>query len=116
MDAITDIISHFIVAAIFIVAIIMSFWLLKKLYGGRFTSAIPYFLIGISLLLGLVILDQIDLIYPSLNLGSDAYMHGVQLLQVVALIFFIKALYEIYQARFATEGFFELESKKGGRR
>ncbi len=113
MDIITEVVSHVIVAIVFIVAMTQGFGLLKKLYGGRFTSAIPYFLIGISLLLGMVIMDLVDLIYPALNSTlSDAYPHGIQVLQLVATMFFIKTLYEIYQARFATEGFMSFGGKK----
>lgn len=113
MEIITEVIAHFIIAIVFIFAMWQGFSLLKKLYGGRFTSAIPYFLIGISLLLGMVIMDLVDLIYPALNSAvSDAYPHGIQLLQLVATLFFIKTLYEIYQARFATEGFMSFGGKK----
>lgn len=117
MDIITELISHLIVAIVFIVAMVMGFRLLKKLYGGRFTNALPYLLVGISLLLGMVILDQVDMIYPALNSDlSDAYAHGLQLFQLVSTIFFIKALYEIYQARFVTEGFVGFEEKRGGKK
>jgi TRAP-type C4-dicarboxylate transport system permease small subunit len=117
MDAITELIAHFFVAVVFLVAMIVGFKLIRRLYGGRFTSAIPYLLIGITLLLGMVILDQVDVLMPSLNSDvSDAYPHGIQVLQLVATIFFIKALYEIYQARFATEGFLAFEEKKGGKK
>lgn len=117
MDVITELVSHLIVAIVFIIAMVLGFKLLKKLYGGRFTSAIPYLLIGISLLLGMVILDQVDIMYPVLNSGSsDAFGHGIQLVQLVATMFFIKALYEIYQARFATEGFLEFDQNKGAKK
>lgn len=116
MNVLTELVSHLIVGIIFIVAMTMGFRLLKKLYGGRFTTAIPYLLIGISLLLGMVVLDQVDVLYPSLNSGtSDAYGHGIQVLQLISTLFFIKALYEIYQARFATEGFIDF-SIKGGKK
>ena len=38
---------------------------------------------------------------------SAGFIHGVQMVQLVAGIFFIKALYEIYNSRFATEGFMQ---------
>lgn len=115
MNELTELIGHLIIAVIFLVAMILGFKLLKKLYGGRFTTAIPYLLIGISLLFGMVILDQVDVVYPSLNSDiSDAYSHGIQILQLVATIFFIKALYEIYQATFATEGFLNIQT--GGKK
>lgn len=117
MNVLTELVSHLIVGIIFIIAMTMGFRLLKKLYGGRFTTAIPYLLIGIFLLLGMVLLDQVDVFYPSLNSdSSDAYGHGIQILQLISTLFFIKALYEIYQARFATEGFIDFSSTKGGKK
>jgi len=101
----------------FLIATIMCFRLVKKLYGGRFTSALPYLLIGIFLILGMQTIHLMEGFFSILE-ESMPFMMGIQMLQLVAGIFFIKALYEIYQSRFATEGFlgFEEKTKLGGKK
>lgn len=91
------------IIVVFAIAAVMAFRLSKKLYGGRFTNALPYLMIAIVLLLAMPVLHWIGHL---LDLGhSMDFMFGMQSLQILAGIFFIWALYNIYQTRFATEGF-----------
>ena len=102
--AIFDLIVDILIIIVYLAATIMGYRILKKIYGGRFTSSIPYFMMGIVLIFGMVVLEQADLIFPALE-GSDLFRHSIQTMQLVAGVFFISALYQMYQVRFATEGF-----------
>ncbi len=99
---------HAIAMIVYVIAIIMCYRLSKKLYGGRYTSSLPYFLASMSLFLGMVILDQVDLFFSELN-SSSAYLYSIQALQLMAGVFLILALYQIYQLRYMTEGFKEVK-------
>lgn len=109
-----ELIIHILLIIIFGIAAIMCFKLVKKLYGGKFTSSLPYLLMAIILIFVMVCFHILDIFVPLLE-ESSIYLHSIQALQLVAGFFLIKALYEIYQSRFATEGFmsFEPESKGG---
>lgn len=110
-----ELIVHSLLAVVYLTAMIMGYRLIKRLYGGKFTSALPYFLIGISLIFGLIVLDVLDIIFYVLE-SSELYAHSILVIQVLAGFFFILALYQIYQARFATEGFIGFDADKGGKR
>jgi hypothetical protein len=86
------------------ITLIIGFRIVKKLYGGRFTNALPYLLMAIALLFGMEVLCLFGDIYQPLG-ESLFFAHGIQMLQLVAGVFFITALYQIYQSRFATAGF-----------
>lgn len=86
------------------ITLVIGLRVVKKLYGGRFTNALPYLLMGIALLFGMEVLCLFGDIYQILG-ESLFFTHGIQMLQLVAGVFFISALYQIYQARFATQGF-----------
>lgn len=86
------------------ITLIIGFRVVKKLYGGRFTNALPYLLMAIALLFGMEVLCLFGDIYGAIG-ESLFFAHGIQMLQLVAGVFFISALYQIYQSRFATAGF-----------
>lgn len=86
------------------ITLYIGFKLVKKLYGGRFTNALPYLLIAISLLFGMEVLCLFGDIYPAIG-DAALFSRGLLMLQLFAGVFFISALYNIYQTRFATEGF-----------
>lgn len=90
-------------AVVFGIAAVMCFKLVKKLYGGRFTAVLPYLLMAVVLLFGMQILDIIRDLNPVID--THLYLHGMQVLQLLAGFFLISALYQVYQVRFATEGF-----------
>lgn len=93
-----------IIVTIFGVALYMGFNLVKKLYGGRFTSALPYLLMAVALLFCMEVLCLFGDFYTAIG-ETTLFAHGIQMLQLVAGVFFISALYQIYQARFAMSGF-----------
>lgn len=93
-----------VAVVVFGIAAVMTFKLVKKLYGGRFTAVLPYLLMAVMLLLGMQVLCLIGDFARTLG-ESALYLHGIQVLQLLAGFFLISALYQIYQVRFATEGF-----------
>lgn len=93
-----------IILIIFGIALYMGFKLVKKLYGGRFTSALPYLLMAIAMLFGMEALCLFGDFYGVVG-ETPLFAHGIQMLQLLAGVFFISALYQIYQTRFATAGF-----------
>lgn len=91
---------------VFGVAAVMCYRLVKKLYGGKFTSVLPYLLMAVVLLLGMQVLHLMgEFLGIYLAESSHLYQQGIQVLQLLAGFFFISALYHLYQVRFATEGF-----------
>ena len=110
-----ELIVHSLLAVVYIIAMVLCYRLIKKLYGGKFTSSLPYLFIGISLFLGLIVLDVLDVIFYVLE-SSELYAHSIMAIQVLAGFFFIKALYEIYQSRFVTEGFIGFSEAKERRK
>ena len=93
-----------ILVIIFGIALYLGFKLVKKLYGGRFTNALPYLLMAISMLFGMDVLCLFGDFYSVVG-ETPIFAHGIQMLQLLAGVFFISALYQIYQTRFATAGF-----------
>jgi len=102
----------------FLIASIMGFRLVRRLYGGRFTSALPYLLIGIFLILGMQVIHLVLEPFSPVLEESMYFMFALNGLQIIAGVFFVLALYQIYQSRYATEGFmnidFEKNKKKSG--
>jgi hypothetical protein len=110
-----EIIAHIVALIVYVLVGIKSFVMVKKLYGGVYSNALPYFVLGIFSMLGLIILDQVDIVFAVLN-TSDVWAHSVQALQLVSGLFFIKALYEVYKVRYAISGFIDMkEAKSGGK-
>jgi len=96
--------------AILAVGLAMGFSTTRKLYGGAWTSALPYGFIGIALIMLMFVIGMLS---DALYLSPDNYdlVHNVvmQTIQLVAGMFFFKGVYEVYMARFATEGFMARE-------
>lgn len=99
-----ELIFHVATAVVFLVAIILTYSLVRKLYGGKMTNSLPYLMMGVVLLFGMVVLDLFDVLYPVLD-GSEAYLHASQILQLLGGFFILKALYLIYQNKYLTAGF-----------
>jgi TRAP-type C4-dicarboxylate transport system permease small subunit len=112
-----EIIIHLIMLGVYTYAFAYAYQLVKKLYGGKCTEALPYLLMGIALIFGMSLLHLVDVISPILD-GSEAYLYSAQMLQLLAGFFFLNALYKIYQSRYATEGFLNFEEPvtKGGKK
>jgi hypothetical protein len=87
------------------IASYISFDLAKKLYGGKFTAAIPYIVTGTILLATIPLLDLIGNQLSITDVVS--FSLGVSSLQVLAGIFFMSAMYRIYQIQFLTYGYVE---------
>jgi len=92
------------------VGLAMGFNTTRKLYGGAWSSALPYGFIGVALIMLMFVIGMASDIA---GLSPDNYyiVHNVvmQVIQLVAGVFFFKGVYEVYMARFATEGFMRRE-------
>ena len=78
----------------------------RKLYGGRFTAALPPLLGAITLLA----LQQMLTTFFALMGGvhaDKAVVFSLHTLQVLAGILLLQAMYLVYQISFATAGFLE---------
>ena len=103
IDNIVDIIA----ILISIYSLYLGFKLTKKLYGGKFTSVLPP-LIGSFALIFLKAIFEIvfETLLPELS-ESLIFVFSIQMLQIMAGILMITALYQLYQVSFATAGFIE---------
>ena len=103
IDNIVDIVA----ILISIYSLYLGFKLTKKLYGGKFTSVLPP-LIGSF---GLIFLKAVfEIVFETLlpELGEGLiFVFSIQMLQIVAGILLLNALYQLYQVSFATAGFIE---------
>jgi hypothetical protein len=105
---------HFIDNIIDIIAIVISIYTLylgfrvtKKLYGGKFTSVLPPLMGSFALIFLKAILEIIFETFVHELSESLIFTFSIQILQVVAGILLINALYQLYQVSFATAGFIE---------
>ena len=88
------------------VGLAMGFGATRKLYGGAWTSALPYGFIGIALIMLMFVIGMLsDAVYLSPGNYELVHMVVMQVIQLMAGMFFFKGVYEVYMARFATEGF-----------
>ncbi len=107
-------IIHLVSALLFISSTVVAFQIAQNFKGGKFTSAIPYLLLATALIGGMEIIHFIREFIPSLH--NLYFEYGIQVVQLTSGIFFVMALYRIYQIRYSTEGFVAMEDKKDGRR
>lgn len=73
-----------------------------SLYKGKFGISVPYFVMSSFILLGMVILEFLNKISPSI-LSLTVISEVVQILQIAAGIFLILGLYKIFESRFALD-------------
>lgn len=100
-----DLILDFILVVLFGYSFYLGFVITKKLYGGRFTSALPPLVGAVAVLF---MQRLVEFIFEFIG-GEEAeieFLFGLQILQVAAGFLLIAALYKLYQAGFATSGFF----------
>ena len=91
---------------VYFFALFKIFVLTKKIYGGRFSSLIPQLSAGTSLLLLRAVFEGgAQSIFPFFR-EIGAYQAGLDVIQIIAGIFFISVFYQLYHIRFATTGFF----------
>ena len=81
------------------------FKLTKKLYGGRFTSVLPE-LIGVITLLFIQRLIEAIFEFLPREAGNIEFIFALQTLQIMAGVFLIRLLHQLYQTGFATSGIF----------
>ncbi len=99
-----DLMTFFVLAAAFYLCAKVS----KKLYGGKFTSALPYLLVSITLRMVASLLElAFSLSLPSTTDIDAPYLIGIQLIVMVSNVFILMAVYQIYMTHFVTEGFVE---------
>lgn len=97
------IVLEFLNLVVFGYAVFLIFSLVKNIYGGRFSSTLPYFLMAMFML---AFMPFLHIIGHFLGVGySMNFMFGLQGLQILSGFFLITALYKLYQIRFSTEGF-----------
>ena len=103
IDNIVDIVA----ILISIYSLYLGFKLTKKLYGGKFTSVLPPLIGSFALIFLKAIFEMVfETLLPELG-ESLIFVFSIQMLQVVAGILLINALYQLYQVSFATAGFIE---------
>ena len=98
---------------VYFVALYKIFVLTKKIYGGKFSSLIPYLSAGTALLLLKSIFNGVaKLIFPAFQ-EMGAFQAWLDVTQIMAGIFFLSAFYHLYHIRFATIGFIEKKERSG---
>ncbi|MBS3100689.1 hypothetical protein A2641_00990 [Candidatus Nomurabacteria bacterium RIFCSPHIGHO2_01_FULL_37_25] len=103
IDNIVDIVA----ILISVYSLYMGFRLTKKLYGGKFTSVLPPLIASFALIFMKAIFELIfENLLPELG-ESLVFIFSIQMLQIIAGILLINALYQLYQVSFATAGFIE---------
>ena len=101
LDNIVDIVA----ILISVYSLYLGFRLTKKLYGGKFTSVLPPLIGSFALIFLKAILELVfETLLPELG-ESLIFIFSIQMLQVVAGILLLNALYQLYQVSFATSGF-----------
>lgn len=96
-----------LIIVVYFVALYKIFILTEKIYGGRFSSLIPYLSAGTALLLLKAIFDGVmKFLFPAFH-ELIAFQAGMDTIQIIAGLFFLSAFYQLYHIRFATVGFFE---------
>lgn len=91
-------IYYIVTVVIFLIATILAL----KLYKGKFGIAVPYFVMASFLFLGMVVLGQMYVVYPSFAKSAELNL-GIEVLPIVAGLFLTMGLYKIFETRFATE-------------
>lgn len=94
-------------------AIILMFGitLTKKLYGGKFSSTLPYLLAAIFLIfLGNIFNIFMFFWFPTTP-TTQALKTSIQILTIIAGIMLISASYKLYLLRYATAGFIKKDKK-----
>lgn len=110
IEAIGLIISSLIIL-IYFVALYKIFILTKNIYGGRFSSLIPYLSAGTALLLLKAVFEGVmKFLFPAFY-EIAAFQAGLNTIQIIAGLFFLSAFYQLYHIRFATVGFLEKKAK-----
>jgi hypothetical protein len=105
IHSIYELVLHVILVALFGYGLLLGFSLTKRLYGGKFTSVLPPLIASLALLLFIQILE-FSFGYLTPYAETMEFVFGVQMLQILAGVFLINALYRLYQINFATSGFF----------
>lgn len=105
-ELLSEFVVHIVMIGVYLAATILGLSTAKKLYGGKFTSSLPYFIMAVFLFLSMAVLTQLDFIFPQL-MGSDIFIQSIQVLQLLAGIFLLSALYNLYQSKFLSAGFIE---------
>ncbi len=100
-----DVTLQFAVVFVYLAIMIYGFNLARNLYGGRFTLFIPYILVAVSLLFSLDIWKIFAFIFPALQ--TQIFNYSMDVIQLIAGIFLLTALYQLYQMGYATAGFLE---------
>lgn len=97
--------------AVYFVALYNIFVLTKKIYGGRFSSLLPYLSAGTALLLLKAIFEGVSQSLFPVFQEIEAFHAGLGVIQIMAGVFFLSAFYQLYHIRFATVGFLEKKKK-----
>ena len=103
LNAVSEIFHPFLIAA-WIYALYLGINAIKKTYGGKFTSIFPQFLAAVALLL-LIQIVEFSFKFNPLH-ETVEFFFSIQMLQLLAGIFFMNSIYQIYKMGFATSSFF----------
>jgi len=101
-----DIILSLVNLGAYAVVTIFGISLTRKLYGGKFTSSLPYLISGIFLIFVMVIFDIFIFFWiPSITAETQLLKSSIDILAIVSGLFLIVASYKLYLLKYATEGF-----------
>ena len=95
VDTVYSLIMHISIVFIYLIAIAYYFNI-RKSFGKTVKNVIPYFMVGIFLVLGLAILDLMVLIFPILK-ESVGFLQGSQMMLILAGLLFFKGLRRLYR-------------------
>ncbi len=84
----------------------------KKLYGGKFTSALPYLLAAIFLIFFGNILNIFIFFWFPTTATTQVLKASIQIIVIIAGVMLLMASYKMYLLRYATAGFLK-KIKKG---
>lgn len=81
----------------------------EEIYGGRFTTALPYFAASYILF---TLINFVEPIYQYLLISTEQYLptliFSLQTVQIVGGVLLMKGFYETYNMNFGAEGFEEV--------
>ena len=96
------------------VVLMLGVSLTKKLYGGKFTSALPYLLAAIFLIFFGNILNIFIFFWFPTTAKTQVLKASIQIITIIAGTMLLMASYKLYLMRYATAGFMKNIKRSGG--
>ncbi|MBS3068124.1 hypothetical protein J4450_05450 [Candidatus Micrarchaeota archaeon] len=103
--AFQEIILDLLSLGTYAVTLMLGITLTKKLYGGKFTSALPYLLAAIFLIFFVNILNIFIFFWFPTTATTQVLKASIQIIVIIAGVMLLMASYKIYLLKYATTGF-----------